>query len=241
MEQGSKILVNVGMDRLYHEILTSALSPHGWQVVSYERERFLSSETAEIVLIMSSPDAEAVIASSRWARAEFPASKIVLLSNGCTDTELVRFIEAGVCACVPSNKGITDLIGTLEMVQNNQTVSSGRITQMVVNTIGRLSRKEQTIAGPPLTERENEILQLINDGLSNKEIASHLSIAGSTVKNHVHNLLEKLKVRSRHEAASVSRRRAPQPSSLFGTSYRQQGITGAGVATWRILRPPKQA
>jgi DNA-binding NarL/FixJ family response regulator len=218
MEQGGKILVNVGMDRLYHEIFASALSRHGWRVMSYERERPLSCETAAIVLIMSLPDAEAVIASSRWARAEFPASKIVLLSNGCTDAEFVRFLEAGVCACVPSNKGITDLISTLEMLLNNQTVSSGRIAQIVVDMIGRVSRREQKLTGPPLTERESEILQLINDGLSNKEIASHLSIAASTVKHHVHHLLEKLKVRSRHEAASVSRRRPPQLSSLFGTS-----------------------
>lgn len=219
MKQGGKVLV-IGMDRLYHDIFASALSLHGWQVMSYERESPLSSETAAIVLIMSLPDAEAVIASSRWARAEFPASKIVLLSNGCTDAEFVRFIEAGVCACVPGNKGITDLISTLETLRNNQTVCSGRITQ-----IGR----EQKITGPPLTEREREILQLINDGLSNKEIASHLSIAASTVKHHVHHLLEKLKVRSRHEAASVSRRPPPQPSSLFGISYRQQSVARTGV------------
>ncbi|MBZ5531241.1 MAG: response regulator transcription factor [Acidobacteriia bacterium] len=218
MKQDGKVLVNVGMDRLYHEIFASALSLHGWQVKSYQRECPLSSETAAIVLITSLPDAEAVIASSRWARAEFPASKIVLLSNECTDTELVRFIEAGVCACVPGNKGITHLISTLEMLRNNQTVSSGHITQIVVDAIGRLSRREQKITGAPLTERESEILQLVNDGLSNKEIASHLGIAASTVKHHVHRLLEKLKVRSRHEAASMSRRRPPQPSSLFGTS-----------------------
>src|SRR5690242_15568651 len=160
MKQGDKVLVNVGMDRLYHEIFASALSLHGWQVMSYERECPLSSETAAIVLIMSLPDAEAGIASSRWAQAEFPASKIVLLSNGYTDAEFVRFIEAGVCACVPSNNGITDLISTLEMLRNNQTISSGCIMQ-AADTIGRLSHREKKITGTPLTERESEILQLI--------------------------------------------------------------------------------
>ncbi len=229
MQQGGKVLVSVGLDPLYHEIFASALSAHGWSLMSYERGSLLSTKTAEIVLITSSPDAEAVIARSHWARAEFPTSKIVLLSNGCTDAELVRCIEAGVCACVPSNQGITDLISTLEMVRNNQTVSSGRVTQMVLDTIGRLSRREQTISGAPLTEREREILQLINDGRSNKEIASHLNIAASTVKHHVHHLLGKLKVRSRHEAASLSRRRPAQPSFGFGTSYNQQSAVRAGV------------
>lgn len=217
MKQSGKVLVNVGGDRLYHEIFASALSPHGWQVMSYEREWPLSSEMAAIVLLMSLPNAEAAIASSRWARAEFPASKIVLLSNGYTDAEFVRFVEAGVCACVPSNTGISDLISTLEMLRNNQTICSGRVTQIVVDTIGRLNHTDRRVVGPPLTERESEILQLINNGLSNKEIARHLSIAASTVKHHVHHLLEKLKVRSRYEAASVTRRQLPQPTSLFGT------------------------
>lgn len=213
IEQGGRVLVNVGMDRLYHEIFASALSLFGWQVMSYERERPLSSETAAIVLIMSLPDAEAVIAR---AQAEFPASKVVLLSNECADAEVVRFIEAGVCACVPSNKGIINLINTLEMLRNHQPGSSEGIPQSV-ETIDWLSRREPKLTGQPLTEREREILQLISDGLSNKEIAGHLGIASSTVKHHVHHLLEKLKVRSRYEAASVSRIRLYEPNSLFGT------------------------
>ena len=58
--------------------------------------------------------------------------------------------------------------------------------------------------------REEEIFRLIQDGLSNKEIATQLHITPNTVKNHVHRLLEKLKVRSRHEAAWL-RARQPRP------------------------------
>jgi two-component system nitrate/nitrite response regulator NarL len=204
------VLVSIGLDPLYHEILASALSMHGWRVMSFERERLHSNETAEIALITSALDTETVITNVRRARVEFPAAKIVLLGAGKTETGLIRFIEEGICAYLPSSKGITDLISTLEMVRNNRTPSSGPITQMVLGSISRLSREQQGANGSPLTEREKEVLHLIIDGLSNKEIADRLSIAPSTVKNHVHHLLEKLHVGSRHEAAWVSSRRPVQ-------------------------------
>jgi two-component system nitrate/nitrite response regulator NarL len=63
---------------------------------------------------------------------------------------------------------------------------------------------------PELTVREKEVLRLITRGLSNKEIAISLAIAPNTVKNHVHNLLEKLNVSNRHEAAWMEIRSSGQ-------------------------------
>src|SRR6476620_9451377 len=100
------VLVTIGLDPLYHEILASALSMHGWRVMSFERERLHSNEAAEIALITSALDTETVITNVRRARVEFPAAKIVLLGSGKTETGLIRFIEEGICAYLPSNKGI---------------------------------------------------------------------------------------------------------------------------------------
>jgi len=202
-----KLLVSVGLPSLYHEILASALSSHGWTLVSFAQSRLEPGEIVEIALVTNSPDSETVIANVRRVRAEFPAAKIVLLGLERTDSDLIDFIGEGVCAYVPSSAGIADLVNTLQMVRTNRTPASGRITQMVLNTIGRLSRGERSSGKAPLTDREEEILSLINQGLSNKEIVSRLSIAPSTVKNHVHHLLEKLNVHSRHEAACIGCRR----------------------------------
>jgi len=65
------------------------------------------------------------------------------------------------------------------------------------------------IADGKMTAREREIVDLIADGLSNREIANRLSIAIDTVKSHVHNILEKLSLRSRVEVAVRARVRAP--------------------------------
>jgi len=228
MERDRNVLVNIGWDPLYHEIFASALSLHGWRVISFEHERPHANETVEIVLVTASMDAAEVIANVRRARAEFADAKIVLLGIGGSDTDLIRFIEEGICAYLPSNKGITELINTLEMVRNNRTPSSGAITQTVLGTISRLSREQQqSDTAPLLTEREKEVLLLIKDGLSNKEIASRLSIASSTVKNHVHHLLEKLKVGSRHEAAWVSSRRPVQSAPVTARSSETPGTTVA--------------
>jgi two-component system nitrate/nitrite response regulator NarL len=89
------------------------------------------------------------------------------------------------------------------MVRENRSPSSGRITQLVLESISKRTRQRGTHIHPGLTFREREVLCLITRGLSNKEIADSLAIAPNTVKNHVHNLLEKLNVSSRHEAAEV--------------------------------------
>jgi DNA-binding NarL/FixJ family response regulator len=87
------------------------------------------------------------------------------------------------------------------MIRENRSPSSGRVTQLVVGAIHRLSENLRPDLEASLSLREEEIFRLIQDGLSNKEIADRLHITSNTVKNHVHHLLEKLKVRSRHEAA----------------------------------------
>jgi two-component system, NarL family, nitrate/nitrite response regulator NarL len=137
----------------------------------------------------------------RCARAQFPDGRVVLLGSDISDEDLVRLIEAGAAAHVSSGSSLGELIDVLKMVRTNCAPSSGRITRLVLGTIRQHSRDPLGMPGPQLTARESEILRLIRGGLSNKEIAVQLRIAPNTVKNHVHHLLEKLKVRSRHEAA----------------------------------------
>ncbi|MFZ0771777.1 MAG: response regulator transcription factor [Candidatus Sulfotelmatobacter sp.] len=201
MHSTRNLVVNIGLDRLFQEIIGAALSNYGWRVVDLENGPLPSDCQVEIVLVAASDTPEIVINRVRRARGQFPAGKVVLLGAEGTDADFVRFIEAGANAYVSGRKGLADLLESLQMVRNNRTPSSGRVTKLVLNTIRQLSCAPNTPPEAPLTSREEEILHFIWDGLSNKEIASRLSITPNTVKNHVHNLLEKLKVRSRHEAA----------------------------------------
>jgi two-component system nitrate/nitrite response regulator NarL len=210
MDSTRNVVVNIGLGRLFQEIVGAALSNYGWRVVDLENGLLPSDDQVEIVLIAASDTPETVINRVRRARTQFPAGKVVLLGAEGTDADFVRFIEVGASACVPSGKGMADLLESLQMVRDNRTVSSGRVTTLVLNAICELSRARNKTPETHLTSREDEILHLIWDGLSNKEIASRLGITPNTVKNHVHNLLEKLKVRNRHEAAWMR----PQPQGF---------------------------
>lgn len=206
MGSPQNVLMTSGLDRLFHEMVAAALSPLGWYVLDFEKANRQSENTAEIALIFYSGTAETVLSEVNRIRAKAPAIKLVLLGGAQTDADILRFVEAGVSACVAGDQSLAEFTATIEMVRNNRAPSSGRLTQLVIGGIGRLSRQREVRPEVRLTRRESEILRLVGTGLSNKEIAEHLKIAPNTVKNHVHHVLEKLKVRSRHEASWLQSR-----------------------------------
>jgi DNA-binding NarL/FixJ family response regulator len=225
MDSPQNLVVSVGLDRLFHEIVKAALANYGWHVGDLEprssTRKAASSEEAEveIVLVAATGPAPGVIDDLRYARARYPGAKIVVLGPAGGDADLVRFIEEGASGYVCSHEGMDNLVRTLGMLRSSRTPSSGRITQLVIRSIGRLSEDPHPAPEERLTLREQEIFRLIQDGLSNKEIAGHLHIAPHTVKNHVHHLLEKLRVRNRHEAAwlRTSMPRPTPPQAQTGT------------------------
>jgi DNA-binding NarL/FixJ family response regulator len=122
--------------------------------------------------------------------------------------EVLACAEAGVTAFVDSNGTVHELVGAVESALRGELLCSPRITALLCDRLASLAgtRNEMT---EPLTRREREIAALIAEGLSNKEIASDLRIGPATVKNHVHNILEKLKVRRRAAVAALWREVAP--------------------------------
>jgi len=79
---------------------------------------------------------------------------------------------------------------------------AGRLLREIQNGVTKRSSSPAPPQGPPITRRELEILQLVAEGLSNKEIGKQLSITEGTVKNHVHNALEKLHMENRIQATA---------------------------------------
>jgi DNA-binding NarL/FixJ family response regulator len=214
MEGTGKRVALVGMSRIFMEITASALSVHGWSVLDPHQAHLNTARDSEIVVVACPFVTSEVIGCIRKAQADFPEGKIILLGAEPNDTDLLRFIEEGARAFVPANKGLAELVSVLEMVRKNETPCSGGIARLVIENIHRLSQEHNSRTENPLTRREKEILELIRHGLSNKEIATQLHITPNTVKNHVHHLLEKLKVRSRHHAAWMQIRRPTWAGSL---------------------------
>lgn len=139
--------------------------------------------------------------------AILPALRIVAFAVSETDHELIACAEAGVSAYVARDGSAEDLVAAVQAALRGELVCPPRVTALLFGHIAALSagRAPQAIASA-LTPRECEILPLIEQGLSNKEIAKRLQVETTTVKNHIHNMLEKLHVRRRGEIAALLHR-----------------------------------
>lgn len=157
-----------------------------------------------VLLDMASPDALAGITT---ITDSFPEIKVVALGVAEVESDVLACAEAGVAGYVLREGSVEDLVATVESAARDELRCSPRVAATLLRRVARLAAARQPGAeGIHLTTRELEILQLINEGLTNKEIAARLFIEVATVKNHVHNTLEKLGVRTRGEAAAKMRR-----------------------------------
>jgi two-component system nitrate/nitrite response regulator NarL len=154
----------------------------------------------------------AMLDSTRTVRAlvaAAPTVKVVALGVPEIERHVLACAEAGVAGYVPREGSLDDLVATLESVALGEVPCSPRIVAGLFRRLATLAheRRPERVTRR-LTARETEILQLVDAGLTNKEISRRLYIELPTVKNHMHNILEKLQLSNRAEAAAWMRRRA---------------------------------
>jgi DNA-binding NarL/FixJ family response regulator len=125
------------------------------------------------------------------------------------DEELLACAESGVSGFVPPEASLDVLVSTFDAAARGEMACGPRVAGQLLQHVAALAEKRDLPqTGRKLTARQAEIVRLIGDGLSNKGIAERLGIELPTVKNHVHNILEKLELSSRTEVAV---RVAPRP------------------------------
>ncbi len=111
--------------------------------------------------------------------------------------------EAGVSGFVSRNGSIHDVVTAVHCAVRNELVCSPRIAALLFSRVAAAGSKRLVDRdNDALIRREHEIVSLIMQGLSNKEISRQLRIQNATVKNHIHNILSKLQVRRRGEVAA---------------------------------------
>jgi two-component system, NarL family, nitrate/nitrite response regulator NarL len=191
---------------LYREGLAQLLA-HRFEVVGTAATwRKAAGDIAElqpsIVLVdMVTPQS---IDAVRSIVARHADVKVLALTVPDVEEDVIACVEAGISGFVTREDSIDALTGAIESVARGEVLCSPRMA-------GALLRRVTVLAAavaPPragcarLTRREREIVDLIGDGLSNKAIAQQLCIQPATVKNHVHNILEKLQVGRRTDAVA---------------------------------------
>jgi two-component system, NarL family, nitrate/nitrite response regulator NarL len=162
--------------------------------------------------------------------AQIPV-KVVAFSVAETEDEICVCAEAGIAGYVGRNGSKEDLIAAVENAVRGEVLCSPRVAASLFR---RLAAHVQTTRQRPpeaaLTSREQDIIALIDRGLSNKEIARQLKISLPTVKNHVHNILEKLQVRRRGAAAALLREAALARATTQRSPTRQHLSEGNALS-----------
>lgn len=152
-------------------------------------------------------------------RGRYEEVKLIIMGVADVPAQIVRYLEAGAAGYILENECRDKLLSKLRMAVDGQALLSENVAFLMMKRIHKLAKtqngkKNQHI--PKLTPRQREVIELLNKGLTNREIADTLYIECGTVKNHVHRILKKLNVSSRHEAASIYRQWRPATQSPAG-------------------------
>jgi DNA-binding NarL/FixJ family response regulator len=144
------------------------------------------------------------IAATRSLKNTQPESKVIVLTTFDDDEDVFEGLRAGAVGYLLKDVPSEKLVEAIRAVACGESFLQPSIAGKVIAEFTRLSSHSSPHAQAlvePLSERELEILRLLSQGASNKEIASHLIITVGTVKNHVTSILTKLGVRDRTQAA----------------------------------------
>jgi two-component system NarL family response regulator len=134
------------------------------------------------------------VAAITRIRAENPTARFIVLTTFDGDEDIFRSLQAGAKAYLLKGMTIDDLLSTIRLVHAGKTSIAPAIAEKLAERMGTQN----------LTARELAVLERIVAGRANKEIASDLAISEATVKTHVNNLLSKLGVSDRTNAATVA-------------------------------------
>jgi DNA-binding NarL/FixJ family response regulator len=207
-------------NRLLREGIAAILEDHGdFEVVARAEDgdaiRNLkeSGKSPDVVLLDLGLEKTNSLQLMTLLRSEFPAARVIAMDILPEQVDIVEFVEAGGCGFILKSASPQDYVDTIKAVAKGRKVlpavlTTSLFTQIVESAL--TSGRGIPEGAIQLTNREKEIVGLISEGMSNKEIAARLHIATHTVKSHVHNILEKLTLSSRLQIAAFARRREPE-------------------------------
>ncbi|MFN7208886.1 MAG: response regulator [Aggregatilineales bacterium] len=135
---------------------------------------------------------------------QLPGTRVVMLTSYAEDDLLFAAIRAGASGYVLKRIGSDDLIRTIEAVGRGESALDPSMTEAIFRELRHTEKNKEAALFAELTSQEMRVLALIADGLTNREIASRLFLGEGTVRNYVSNLLSKLNLSNRAEAAAFA-------------------------------------
>ncbi|MFN2317764.1 MAG: response regulator [Gemmatimonadales bacterium] len=206
-------IVLIDDNRLLREGLTALiLNQPGFQVVAAcadvdEALEAVRESKPDVVLIDFGLVDHDSLGLTSTVRREVPEARVIVMGLVATQEDVADYVRAGASGFIMKDASSDEFFKTIKKVAAGAEVLPQALTNSLFAEITRnLPRNdaERILEGIQLTNREHEVVGLLGEGLSNKDIATRLNIAVHTVKSHVHNVLEKLSLRSRLEVAAFT-------------------------------------
>jgi DNA-binding NarL/FixJ family response regulator len=171
-------------------------------------DRALALRPDVVLMDVQMPRVDGVAATSQLTAA-LPATRVIILTTFDYDQYVFDGIKAGARGYMLKDTPATELLAAIQRVHAGESIIQPSVAARLIAEFTRLRStdggKDAAPEYEPLSEREREVLRLLSDGLSNKEIAARLVLADGTVKNHVSTILDKLHAANRTQAARVAR------------------------------------
>jgi DNA-binding NarL/FixJ family response regulator len=145
------------------------------------------------------------IEACREIRSEFPDTRVLMLTSYAEEETVVAALLAGAAGYVLKNVARSRLLEALRSVARGETMLDSKVTKGVLEKL--VAGKDKAGPDDELTPREREVLILIAEGATNKEIAAKLVVSENTARNHVSHILGKLGFSRRSEAAAYAVRK----------------------------------
>ncbi|HHT73293.1 MAG TPA: response regulator transcription factor [Firmicutes bacterium] len=171
----------------------------GSQAVKFCRD--LTPDVILMDLIMQETDG---ITATKEIKAEFPHVQVIILTSFVDEKLIFPALEAGALSYLLKTSTAEEIVKAIRSARESQSIIEPQVASRMVSRIQSASNSR-----PPheeLTQRELEVLRLIGEGMTNQEIAEKLFIGIKTVKTHVSNILSKLGVADRTQAAVYAHR-----------------------------------
>ncbi len=169
----------------------------------------LVTELAPDVVLMDvrMPKVSGTEAARRMAEVA-PSTRIVMLTVSDEEADLYEASKAGAAGYLLKEISIDAVAASVRAVATGQSLISPSMAAKLLSEFSALAGRAELVApevpAPNLTEREPQVLKLVAQGRQNREVAQHLFIAENTVKNHMRNILEKLRLHNRMEAVAYA-------------------------------------
>ena len=209
MASGKPLTIAILDDNLMvREALSRLLSTQPDLLVTFagaEESPELSRNQPDVILLDSGPSNRDSVSAVVTLRESCPASRIVMMDLLPVSDDVREFVNAGVVGFALKDATFEEFVATIRAVAAGQSVLPPRMAESLFSQIAReAARTEQkrAIEDIRMTPRELDVIAIIGEGLSNKEIAQRLNIATHTVKSHVRNVMEKLALHSRLQIAA---------------------------------------